>query len=124
MGGFICDHCQWTGPEENLFPHPREEYGLCPDCWKDGFEARARVKLGSLYEAMIDVEKYPRLPKACIDYTDEEWEIAARIAHFKAAHESAPVLLEAGIEGARQGGFDFMREEFRVQSTIPRRRKP
>lgn len=114
IGRYRCDHCGWTGIESDRLPHPRLGDPLCPDCWRDGFETTPRAEWSDLMEAVLEPEPSPRTPKAIIDWTDEEWRIADRIAAARAAHERSDVRLETSIEHASQLGFEFMRPEFRV----------
>jgi hypothetical protein len=120
---FMCDHCGWTGGVGDQVVHPREGDGVRPWCWAEGFETRPRKLMGPLIEAVLgpELEKAPRTPKALIDMTDEEWDVAIRTEGARAAHERADVRLESGIEGKDQLGFGFMREEFRV---APAQQKP
>ena len=54
-------------------------------------------------------------PKPLWQMSDEELAVACRIAKARLTHESAPVLLDTTIEGAKQHGFDFLRDEFRIK---------
>lgn len=117
---FICDWCHWEGSEQDAIRHPRHDYLVCPDCWAEGYDAQVREKRGSLMEVLAPPDPLPRHPKAMIDWTDEEWAINERTERFRLAHESAPVFVKTTVSNARQGGFDFMREEFRV---APRNRR-
>jgi hypothetical protein len=119
MIGYVCDHCGWHGAKGDQFPHPRLGYEVCRVCWADGFETCPRAEWGPLMEAVLDPEPTPRVPKAMIDYTEEEWNTAAKIAMARAAHEVSQVRLKTRFKGAAQLGLGFMREEF----TIAPRRK-
>ena len=118
---FTCDHCRWQGEASEATTHPRLLIAVCPDCWAEGFEAPVRELMGPLMEAFNPPDPQPRQPKAMADWTDEEWEVQSRICRAREAHEQAPVLLATTIDGARQAGFDFMREEFRVKPYAKRR---
>lgn len=120
----VCDHCGWTGDPAGLLSHPRLGDGVCPDCWRDGYETRPRDRMGPLVEAICGGESPPpRERKALIDWSDEEWEVADRTERARLAHERSAVLLKTSIEGARQGGFDFLREEFKVAPNRPETRR-
>lgn len=114
----ICDHCGWSGPNENLVRLDLLEFGACPACWADGYESEPRERMGSLMEAFAppDPESVrPKRKKRLIFLDDEEFAIESKVLRAKVAHESAPVRLETTIAGASQLGMDFMREEFRVK---------
>jgi hypothetical protein len=112
----VCDSCGWTGTATTAPPHPRLDAVVCPDCWAEGFETAVRERLGGLMEALAPGDPAPRVPKAMVDWSEEEWAIAGRIARAKEAHERSDVLLKTNIEGRKQHGFDFMREEFKVKA--------
>jgi hypothetical protein len=109
-----CDHCGWAGDRSEQFAHPRLGDGVCPDCWLEGFETRPRDEMGPLMEALLDHEPSPRVPKAIIDWTEEEWAMHMRMEAAREAHERSDVRLKTTVEDASQLGFGFMREEFKV----------
>ena len=119
-----CDHCGWSGAPYDALTHPRLGDAVCPECWDEGYEARPREMLGGLMEAVLADDLAagagPRERKSMIDWTDEDWEVARRTERARLAHESSRVLLKTRIKGARQLGFGFMRDEFRV---APRKAK-
>jgi hypothetical protein len=122
MTRYKCDHCDWQGAEADQLPHPRLGYSVCPWCWEDGYETCPRALWGPLMEACLEPEPTPRVRKPLIDWTEEEFETAARIQRAKAAHETSLVRLKTRVKGAAQIGFGFMREEFRVMPKERRRK--
>ena len=113
-GRVKCDHCGWSGTEAEQLPHPRLGYSVCPTCWADGFETCPQVEWSGLMGAVLVPEPQPRVPKALIDWTDEECETWHRTQRAREAHERSEVRLKTSIDGKAQLGFDWMREEFRV----------
>lgn len=113
----VCDHCGWLAfaSEAMLDPPAEADRPICPTCWDAGWVAGVRPWLGSLVEAVCPPDPSPRARKPLIFWTDEEWAIAERTERFRDAHERAPVTFDTGIAGRRQGGFDWMREPFRVK---------
>lgn len=110
-----CDHCNASsGTPDDALPHPREPRALCPACWAEGFEADVREALGPLMEAVAPPEPGPRVPKAVVDWSDDEWNAYQREQNARAAHARADVRLPTALKGAAQLGFDFMREPFKV----------
>lgn len=118
--GYICDHCRWEGPSDDLVREDLLDFEACPACWAAGFEAEPRERLGPVMEAVLRDDLLskarPRTPKRLIFWTDEEAAIQEKVMRVRMLHESTPVHLETDIENARQRGFDFMRPEFRVRT--------
>jgi hypothetical protein len=76
------------------------------------------MKAKTLIELLTDPEPEEKpAPKTLWEMDEDELAAACKTATVRLAHESAPVTLETDIEGVRQYGFDFLREEFRVKGS-------
>lgn len=119
--GLVCEHCQWRGDRSSLVSSLAHPDGVCPACWADGWKTAPRERMGALIEAFAPSEPSPRTRKRLIEMTEDEMATAARIARFASLHASSTVYVGTSIKNANQRGFDFMREEFKVEDGPYRR---